>query len=54
LPDDGGPALQPAYFPPVGGYRFGLFTVPPGTWTAPADLDLQAALADFKQKLPAC
>jgi hypothetical protein len=52
FPGDGGPTVQPSYFPPLGVYRFGLFTVPPGTVTAPADLDLQAALAEMEEKLP--
>jgi mannose-6-phosphate isomerase-like protein (cupin superfamily) len=52
FPDDGGPTAQPSYFPPVGGYRFGFFTVPPATVPAPADLDLQAGLAEMKEKLP--
>jgi hypothetical protein len=26
FPGDGRPTAQPSYFPPVGGYRFGLFT----------------------------
>ena len=52
FPDDGGQTAQPAYFPPVGGYRFGLFTVPPGDYAAPADLDQQAALAEMEDKLP--
>ena len=52
FPDDGSPTAQPSYFPPVGGYRFGLFTVPPATVSAPAELDLQAALAEMDEKLP--
>ena len=52
FPDDGGPTAQPSYFPRVGGYRFGLFTVPPETAPAPADLDLQAALAEMDETLP--
>ena len=52
FPDDGGPAAQPSYFPPVGGYRFVLFAVPPGTESVPADLDLQAALAEMEEKMP--
>ena len=52
FPDDGGPTAQPSYFPPVGGYRFGFFTVPPATASAPAGLDLQAGLAEMEEKLP--
>src|SRR5215475_3810034 len=29
FPDRGSPYPSGAYFPPVGGFRFGLFTVPP-------------------------
>ena len=31
FPDDGTEPEHHAYFPPVGGFRFGLFAVPPGT-----------------------
>jgi mannose-6-phosphate isomerase-like protein (cupin superfamily) len=52
FPDDGGPTAQRTNFPPVGGYRFGFATIPPGTVPVPADLDLQAALAEMEEKLP--
>jgi mannose-6-phosphate isomerase-like protein (cupin superfamily) len=52
FPGGGSPTAEPSYFPPVGGYRFGFFTIPPGTAPAPADLDLQAALAETEEKLP--
>jgi mannose-6-phosphate isomerase-like protein (cupin superfamily) len=52
FPDDGAPTPQPTYFPPLGGYRFGLFTVPPATGSAPGELDLEAALAEVEGKLP--
>ena len=52
FPDDGAPPAQPAYFPPVGGYRFGLFTLPPAGTQLPADLDLAAAMAELEAKLP--
>jgi mannose-6-phosphate isomerase-like protein (cupin superfamily) len=52
FPDDGGPTAQPSYFPPVGGYRFDMTTVPPGTVSVPVGLDLQAALAEAEEKLP--
>ena len=35
FPDDGGPTAQPSYFPPVGGYRFALFTVPQQPYRPP-------------------
>jgi mannose-6-phosphate isomerase-like protein (cupin superfamily) len=44
---------MPTYFPPVGGFRVALFTVPPdGASALPADLDLAAAIADFERQLP--
>jgi mannose-6-phosphate isomerase-like protein (cupin superfamily) len=53
FPDDGSRPAAPRYFPPVGGVRFGFFTIPPdGGAGAPADLDLTAAFAEFDQKLP--
>jgi mannose-6-phosphate isomerase-like protein (cupin superfamily) len=53
FPDDGSPPEFPDYFPPVNGFRFGFFTIPPdGGAGAPADLDLDAALAEFEEKLP--
>jgi mannose-6-phosphate isomerase-like protein (cupin superfamily) len=52
FPGDGAPTPQPTYFPPVGGYRFGLFTVPPASNSAPGELDLEAALAEVEGKLP--
>jgi uncharacterized cupin superfamily protein len=53
FPDAG---LQPAatqYFPPAGGYRFMLFTVPPLSAAGPnPDDDPQAMLAEFEETLP--
>ncbi len=52
FPDDGSRPDSPRYFPPVGGFRFGFFTIPPdGTTALPADLDLGAAVAEFNEKL---
>ena len=46
-------AAQPKdWFPPPGGFRFALVTLPPDTKTGSADLDLGAALAEFREKLP--
>ena len=44
FPDDGAPTAQPTYFPPVGGYRFGMFTIPPAGGAPPELDDVQAAL----------
>jgi hypothetical protein len=53
FPDDGSPTAQPTYFPPLGGYRFGFFTIPPAhSSSIPPDLDFEAALAEMDAKLP--
>ncbi len=53
FPDDGSRPDAPQYFPPVGGFRFGFFTIPPdGGAGAPPGLDMEAALADLEGKLP--
>jgi mannose-6-phosphate isomerase-like protein (cupin superfamily) len=53
FPDDGTPPSFESYFPPLDGFRFGFFTIPPdGGAGAPADLDMDAAIAEFQEKLP--
>jgi mannose-6-phosphate isomerase-like protein (cupin superfamily) len=52
FPDDGSMPAQPTYFPPVGGFRFGMFTIPPEGGPAPSVDDLQAAMAEIEAKLP--
>ena len=53
FPDDGTRPAAPQYFPGVGGFRFGFFTIPPdGGAGIPEGLDIQAALAEFAEKLP--
>lgn len=52
LPTDGTKPPYVTYFPPTGGFRFALFTIPPGTETMAADIDIMAALAEFDEKLP--
>ena len=52
LPSDGSPPPIPRYFPPLGGFRFGLFTVGPDAVTLPPDLDIATAFAEIQQKLP--
>ena len=52
FPDAGEPPSSPLYFPPVGGLRFGLFSVAPDSATMLEDLDIEAALAEFAEKLP--
>jgi mannose-6-phosphate isomerase-like protein (cupin superfamily) len=52
FPGDGSAPSSPSYFPPVGGFRFGLFSVAPDSATMMDDLDIEAALAEFGEKLP--
>jgi mannose-6-phosphate isomerase-like protein (cupin superfamily) len=53
FPDGGKRPDGERYFPPVGGFRFGIFTIPPtGGGGAPPDTDRDAALAEFSEKLP--
>jgi len=52
FPDDGSPGPEVEYFPPVGGLRFGLFKVPPDSDVFTDDLDVEAALVEFEEKLP--
>lgn len=52
FPDDGSEPAHVTYFPPVGGFRFGLFSVPPEGTAPAADIDLNAAFAEFETKLP--
>ena len=53
FPDDGSRPATDRYFPPVGGFRFGFFAVPPGDRrdAAPPG-DLEGALAEFEANLP--
>ncbi len=55
FPDDGTMPEWRTYFPPIGGFRFGLFTVMPDSTEAPDALDaldMEAAAADVEAKLP--
>ena len=52
FPDAGSPTAAPAYFPPVGGFRFGIVTLAPDAVAAPKDLDIQLAMDEVEQKLP--
>lgn len=52
FPDDGSPPSAVSYFPPMHGFRFGLFTVPPDSAGSFDGLDLEAALAEVDEKLP--
>ena len=50
FPDDGSPPPSPNYFPPVGGFRFGLFTVPPQTEVQRDKIDLNLLMKEFEEK----
>jgi mannose-6-phosphate isomerase-like protein (cupin superfamily) len=53
FPDDGHRPDTPLYFPPLDGYRFAIFTVPPGGGRGtPDDVDVNAAIAEFQERLP--
>lgn len=52
FPDDGSPPSADQYFPPVGGFRFGFFTVPPDSVAMVDDLDFEAAFGEIEAKLP--
>jgi hypothetical protein len=53
MPDGGAAPAVPMFFPPVGGRRFGVFTLPPENESSPPDgLDTAAALADLEAALP--
>ncbi|MCA1703129.1 MAG: hypothetical protein LC808_07595, partial [Actinobacteria bacterium] len=49
-PTDASPPRD--WFPPPGGFRFGLVTLPPDTATMPEGLGMAAALREFEEKLP--
>lgn len=53
FPDDGAQPATDRYFPPVGGFRFGFFALPPadGVEMSMPD-DLPAALAEFEANFP--
>jgi mannose-6-phosphate isomerase-like protein (cupin superfamily) len=52
FPDDGSAPQAPAYFPGVGGFRFGMFVVPPGQTTLPAGVTADAIQQEMAEKLP--
>jgi mannose-6-phosphate isomerase-like protein (cupin superfamily) len=53
FPDDGSMPNWHTYFPPIGGFRFGIFTVPPGVaGSEMSAVNVEEALADLETKLP--
>jgi len=51
FPNDGSAPANHTYFPPVGGFRFGLFTVAPDS-SLIKDVDVAAAIRELNEKLP--
>ena len=51
-PDGGEEARGAKWFPPVGGYRFATFTVPPAGTALPADFDRAVAMEQLESTLP--
>ena len=53
FPDDGSMPQWHTYFPPIGGFRFGLFTIPPDIAAEDqAFFNAEEAVADLEAKLP--
>lgn len=52
FPDDGLQPAGPSYFPPLGGFRFMMFTVAPHSKSRRAAVDPQALGAEMETKLP--
>ena len=52
LPVDGQQPSTSTWFPPAGGFRFGLVTLPPDAALSGSSLPLTPALAELSQKLP--
>ncbi len=52
FPGDGSMPPHDTYFAPVGGFRFGLFSIPPYGAERPAGLDIPAGLADIEAGMP--
>jgi mannose-6-phosphate isomerase-like protein (cupin superfamily) len=52
FPDDGSIPSFLSFFPPVGGFRFGVYTVPPATEVNLANIDMESAKAEMDEKWP--
>jgi mannose-6-phosphate isomerase-like protein (cupin superfamily) len=52
FPDDGAQPRAAGYFPPLGGFRFMMFTVAPHTMSRRAAVDRGALLAEMEATLP--
>lgn len=52
FPDSGLEPEKTTYHPPLGGFRFGLFTLPGRDSVPPADLDIPKAIQELERLLP--
>ncbi|MBA7583548.1 hypothetical protein ES708_25493 [subsurface metagenome] len=52
FPDDGSPPPYSTYFPPVGGFRFVPFTMPPQSVERRENIDVEALLVEMEEKMP--
>ncbi len=52
FPDDGSESPGQMWFPPVGGFNFGMFVVAPQSTSLPKDFDRQKMLAAMEAKIP--
>jgi len=52
FPDDGTQPAGSTYFPPVGGFRFGFFSLPPAGTQMPEGVDVEQAIAALEAALP--
>ena len=52
FPDDGSPYPYSTFFPPVGGFRFSMMTVPPVSNTPVADTKVAETRREFDKKFP--
>jgi mannose-6-phosphate isomerase-like protein (cupin superfamily) len=51
FPDDGSMPEHHMYFPPIGGFRFGMFSIEPKS-VAGSDIDAAAGVADIEAEAP--
>lgn len=52
FPSDGSPHSTPTFFPPAGGFRFAMLSLPPQSEMQPPPADPGAAVSEFEEKLP--
>ena len=52
FPDDGSSPPYSTYFPPVGGFRFVIFTIPPESVQRLENLDVKAVVVEMEEKMP--